>query len=197
VVKNVKIAADSGLMKSRRIGAFSVLASLAAVSASGFSQSGTASAQTAVTPSAPSDYAVEAFGDPWDWANVEDGGPSRDLLSAGIETSRVADGQLSFTVDKPSFWFFLQGGYADSTPTGRDANLHLVDANKYNRMVMRITSSQPLSAGLLWFGCTEGDNCVGGLPHQHQGRNPRLRPSTWQCGPCEASMERKDQRNAP
>jgi hypothetical protein len=149
---------------SRRIGAISVLASLAAVSAAGLSRPGSASAQSVVAPSSPSDYATEAFGDPWDWANVEDGGPSKDLLSAGIETSRIDNGQLSFTVDKPSFWFFLQGGYADSTPTGRDANLHPVDASRYNRMVMRITSSQGLSAGLLWFGCTEGDNCVGGVP---------------------------------
>ncbi len=29
---------------------------------------------------------------------------------------------------------------------------------------MRISSSQGLSAGLLWFGCTEGPNCVGGVP---------------------------------
>jgi hypothetical protein len=156
--------ADSGCMIARRIGALTAFASLAAMTATGITPQGTATAQTAVSPAAPSDYATEAFGDPWDWSNVEDGGPSRDLLSAGIETSRVENGQLSFTVDKPSFWFFLQGGYVDSTPTGRDANLYLVDANRFNRMVMRITSSQALSAGLLWFGCTEGDSCVGGVP---------------------------------
>ncbi len=111
--------ADSGFMNSRRIGALSILVAVAAVSSAGLTKPGSASAQTVVSPSAPSDYATEAFGDPWDWSNVEDGGPSKDLLSAGIESSRIDNGELSFTVDKPSFWFFLQGGYADSTPTGR------------------------------------------------------------------------------
>lgn len=160
--------ADSALMNSRvgkkSVAALCLATSTLALVGATLTQSGHASAQVAVTASAVSDYAVEAFGDPWDWANAEDGGPSRDLLSAGIESSRIDNGQLSFTVDKPSFWFFLQGGYADSTPTGRDANLHPVDTNRYNRLVMRITSSQPLSAGLLWFGCTEGDSCVGGVP---------------------------------
>jgi hypothetical protein len=110
------------------------------------------------------DYAVEAFGDPWDWSSASDGYPSRDMLSQGIETAQVANGQVNFTVDRPSFWFFLQGGYIDSTPTGKDASAFPVDASRFNRMVMRITSSQRLSAGLLWFGCTEGDSCVGGVP---------------------------------
>ncbi len=151
------------LGRKKTVGALSLAVSLVA-GIGGLTHVSDAAAQTVVTPAAASDYAVEAFGDPWDWANVEDGGPSKDLLSAGIDSSRIENGQLSFTVDKPSFWFFLQGGYADSTPTGRDANLHLVDATRYNRMVIRITASQPLSAGLLWFGCTEGDNCVGGVP---------------------------------
>jgi hypothetical protein len=110
------------------------------------------------------DYAVEAFGDAWDWSSASDGYPARDLLSSGIESSQVANGQVSFTVDKPSFWFFLQGGYADSTPTGKDASAHPVDASRFNRVIMRVTASQRLSAGLLWFGCTEGDSCVGGVP---------------------------------
>ena len=155
---------NKGRIGKKSVAALSLATSTIALVGAGLTQSGHASAQTVVTPSAASDYAVEAFGDPWDWANAEDGGPSRDLLSAGIESSRIDNGHVSFTVDKPSFWFFLQGGYADSTPTGRDANLHPVDAARYNRMVMRITASQPLSAGLLWFGCTEGDSCVGGVP---------------------------------
>lgn len=110
------------------------------------------------------DYSVEAFGDAWDWSNPEDGGPAEDLLSAGIQSSTIEGGQLHFTVNKPSFWFFLQGGYADSTPTGKDASAHPVDASKYNRIVMRITSSANLSAGLLWFACSNSDNCGGGIP---------------------------------
>jgi hypothetical protein len=110
------------------------------------------------------DFAVEAFGDAWDWSSPSDGYPARDLLSSGIESSSVANGQVAFTVDKPSFWFFLQGGYADSTPTGKDASAHPVDASRFNRVILRITASQRTSAGLLWFGCTEGDNCVGGVP---------------------------------
>jgi hypothetical protein len=110
------------------------------------------------------DYAVEAFGDPWDWSSESDGGPSTDLLSQGIAASRVDNGQLSFTVDKPSFWFFLQGGYADSTPTGKDASANPVDASRFNRLIFRVTSSQRLSAGLLWFGCSDSDDCGGGIP---------------------------------
>ena len=142
------------------------VAALAVSSAAGFSSltNGPAAGAQVVVPAAATDYAVEAFGDPWDWSNVEDGGPVKDLLSAGIDSSRIENGELKFSVGGPSFWFFAQGGYADSTPTGRDVNLHPIDTSRFNRMVMRITSSQPLSAGLLWFGCTEGNDCVGGVP---------------------------------
>ena len=147
--------------RSRRL--VPAVAALAVSSVAGFSSltTGSSAGAQSVVPAASTDYAVEAFGDPWDWSNSEDGGPAKDLLSAGIDSSRIENGELKFTVGGPSFWFFAQGGYADSTPTGRDVNLHPIDASRYNRMVLRITSSKPLSAGLLWFGCTEGDSCVG------------------------------------
>jgi hypothetical protein len=115
------------------------------------------------------DYAAEAFGDPWDWSNPEDGGPATDLLSSGITSSSISTGELHFNVSGPSFWYFLQGGYADSTPTGKDANLHPVDAARYDRIVMKITSSQNISAGLLWFACNNSDSCGGGVPIDIRG----------------------------
>jgi hypothetical protein len=118
----------------------------------------------AQTAGVATDYAVEAFGDPWDWSNPEDGGPAEDLLSAGIASSTVSGGEVHFTVNRPAFWFFLQGGYADSTPTGKDASAHPVDAARFNRIVMRISSSQNISAGLLWFACSDRDDCGGGIP---------------------------------
>jgi hypothetical protein len=118
-----------------------------------------APAQAAATPP---DYAVETFGDPWDFSNPEDGGPSAGLLSTGIESSSMSEGQLKFRVGGPSYWFFLQGGYADSMPTGRDASAHPVDASRFNRLVIRMSSSSYMGAGIRWFGCSDGSNCVGG-----------------------------------
>jgi hypothetical protein len=146
--------------RSTRLGAWLGLGALAAVMATSTASTPTASAQSALS----SDYAVEAFGDAWDWSNVEDGGPAPDLLSNGISGSSIENGQLNFTVDRPSFWFFLQGGYADSIPTGRDASGYPVDTTRYNRLVFRMSASANVSAALLWFGCPEGDNCVGGVP---------------------------------
>jgi hypothetical protein len=121
----------------------------------------------ALTPAAaqagtPPDYAVETFGDPWDFSNPEDGGPAAGLLSGGIDSSTIADGQLKFRVNGPSFWFFLQGGYADSMATGRDASAHPVDSSRFNRMVFRLTSTSQISSSVRWFGCVDGPNCVGG-----------------------------------
>ncbi len=131
---------------------------LLSVMATLFGNGDAATAQSSVAP----DYAVEAFGDPWDYANPEDGGPSDGLLSTGIESSSLSDGQLKFRVSGPSYWFFLQGGYADSMATGRDASAHPVDASRFNRLVIRMSSSSYMGAGIRWFGCAEGPNCVGG-----------------------------------
>ncbi len=87
------------------------------------------------------DYATELLGDPWDYRNPEDQTFVEGQTSVGIANGQVRDGQLRFDVSGPSYFHVLWGGYPDTQPVNRDGALRPVDTTRFNRLVMKVTSS--------------------------------------------------------
>ena len=112
----------------------------------------------------PSDYAAEAFSDPWDYSNVEDqiiadDGPMRSATNATI-----SGGQLHFDMARPGYFHPLWGGYPGAIPHGREGLAHPIDASRYNRISFRMNATAEVPAGIRWYTCQEiSDACQGGF----------------------------------
>ena len=112
-----------------------------------------------------SDYAVEAWGDPWDYNNPEDQILVDQQTTVGLQHAQVSNGKLSFDVSGGSYFHLIWGGYPDTVPTNRDGALHPIDTDRFNRIVMKVTASAYTPAGLRWYSCLHQDgSCEGGMP---------------------------------
>ena len=108
------------------------------------------------------DYAAETYGDPWDYTNPQDQVVLEGQQTIGIQNGQINGGAFSFDVSGPSYFHFLWGGYPDSTPTNRDGALNPVDTSRFNRLVVKITASQYMPAGVRWYSCEDIARCEGG-----------------------------------
>ena len=112
-----------------------------------------------------SDYAVEAWGDPWDYNNPEDQILVDQQTTVGLRNAQVSNGKLSFDVSGGSYFHLIWGGYPDTVPTNRDGAMHQIDTDRFNRIVMKVTASAYTPAGLRWYSCLHQDgSCEGGMP---------------------------------
>ena len=119
---------------------------------------------TAETPGG-ADYAVETWGDPWDYSNPQDQILVDRQTTVGLQNAQVANGKLSFDVSGGSYFHLIWGGYPDTVPTNRDGAIAPIDTNRYNRIVMKVTASAYTPAGLRWYSCLHQDgSCEGGMP---------------------------------
>jgi hypothetical protein len=131
---------------------------------------GLLSAASAVSPStvvAAADYATEHFGDPWDFSNPEDvlldGGIEADEAgpTRGLHEAEVADGQLTFGVTGQGYFSPFWGGYPGALYPGPRG----------------LYSSQPVPAGIQWFGCEGLDPTAGADPGLASARRGAGRPA--------------------
>ncbi len=139
--------------------ACTLLAGLSLSAVSGIASSPPAGAQAA---GAPPDYAAETFGDPWDYNNPQDQIVLEGQQTVGLQNAQIGGGAFRFDVSGPSYFHFLWGGYPDSTPTNRDGALNPVDTSRFNRLVMKVTTSQYTPAGIRWYSCENIASCEGG-----------------------------------
>lgn len=123
------------------------------------------SAAAQALPVEPLDFATEAYGDPWDFANPQDAN-----ISLGVGTNervrgpRVEGGVLAGDV--------LTGGEIDlvwsvdgALPWGRDGAAKPIDASRFTRLSMRMYSQTAGAGGLFWFSCRSRlPECWGGMP---------------------------------
>ena len=134
-------------------GAFVLAATASLPSVSGHAAGGT-----------PSDYAAEAFSDPWDYSNIEDqiiadDGPMRSATNATI-----SGGQLHFDMAQPGYFHPLWGGYPGAITHGREGFARPIDAARYNRISFRMNATAEVPAGIRWYTCQEiSDACQGGF----------------------------------
>ena len=112
-----------------------------------------------------SDYAVETWGDPWDYNNPEDQILAEQQTTVGLQNAHVGNGRLSFDVSGGSYFHMIWGGYPDTVPTNRDGAVNPIDTDRFNRIVMKVTASAYTPAGLRWYSCLKQDSsCEGGMP---------------------------------
>ena len=113
---------------------------------------------------ATSDYAAEAFSDPWDYSNPEDqviadDGPTRSMTNAAI-----SGGQLHFDMAGQGYFHPLWGGYPGALPIGREGAAHPIDASRFNTIAFRMNANAEVPAGVRWYTCQEiSDACQGGF----------------------------------
>jgi hypothetical protein len=113
---------------------------------------------------AASDFATEAWGDPWDFSNSEDL-----LLDRGptwaLQDPRIEDGAARFALSEPGYVSPLWGGYPGGLYLGREggAMQNRLDADRYTHLSLHAYSSQAVPAGVFWWGCEGLDPaCMGG-----------------------------------
>jgi hypothetical protein len=162
-VTTVNAASTHGTRRSNRratsaLGCALALAGLVAVPA-------TVQQSAKAQSTGGSDYAVEAWGDPWDYNNPEDQILVEGQTTVGIQNARVANGKLGFDVSGGSYFHLIWGGYPDTVPTNRDGAIKPIDTDRFNRIVMKVTASAYTPAGLRWYSCTQQNGgCEGGMP---------------------------------
>ena len=109
------------------------------------------------------DYAVEWLHDAWDYSNPEDQVVVEGQSSVGILNSSIANGELRFDINGPSYFHPLWGGYPDAQPANRDGAVHPIDSGRFTRLVMKVTASRYTPAGLRWYTCLgQNASCEGG-----------------------------------
>lgn len=151
---------DHPARRRRLLGVTAAIAMVGLSALTGIAHPTPALAQAA--PGNAPDYAAEAFGDPWDYSNPEDQVVLEGQQTIGIQNGQINGGAFRFDVSGPSYFHFLWGGYPDSVPTNRDGDANPVDTSRFNRLVMKVTSSQYMPAGIRWYNCTNIAACEGG-----------------------------------
>ncbi|MEO3938671.1 hypothetical protein V3N99_18220 [Dermatophilaceae bacterium Soc4.6] len=114
------------------------------------------------------DYAVDHFGDPWDYSNASDiltdAGPALGMSSIGM-----SGGSLAVHFSGNGYVSPIWGGYGGSMLLGRDGarDGNQLVTSTYRTVAFQAYSSATVAAGLLWFNCAGGgvsQSCGGGMP---------------------------------
>jgi len=96
------------------------------------------------------DYASEAFGDPWDYANTEDVHVGTPQMSNAGE---VRDGLLSFRTATAFPWMDPLPYLPGSMPLERDGPSAPVDTSRYTHVSVRMSASQAGAGIFVWSTC--------------------------------------------
>lgn len=117
------------------------------------------------TATGGSDFASAAFGDPWDYANVEDqplvdGATMADMTQASISGGRLVldTGANGGFVAPLVSWDDL-----GAAAWGRDGALYPIDASRYTRISIHMKVGAASRAEVMWFSCGVAvQSCQGG-----------------------------------
>ncbi|MFJ3380400.1 hypothetical protein ACIPJ2_08315 [Curtobacterium sp. NPDC090217] len=110
-------------------------------------------------PEAP-DYASEVFGDPWDYAGVED--QNTDTTGRGAVGVAVSGGALRVALGGRD-WVSMIDTTTGSLPYGRDGAINPVNTGRYSGLSFQM--DQPYSnklAAVYWYTCREKTAACGG-----------------------------------
>lgn len=151
-------------------------------------------AGAAEAPTRYRDFWLDTYGDAMDFDNAADVVVANDGPMLGLSSPRLADGLLSFTVDRPGYFSPQWGGYDDAIPHGREGSLRPIDASRYGTIVLRMRADRAVDAGVRWYSCKAGvaDFCQGGFNFalkegwetyrftmDNQADDPALRNARW------------------
>jgi hypothetical protein len=118
------------------------------------------------------DYATVEFSDPWDYSNPADAPVSE---VGGFPSYVVTNGVFDGTAN-PGASIILAEGIAGVVPTGRNTDLHPINANKYRKISFRMKADvgpAGVPGGFFWYSCDHIiPDCENGFPLTvHNGWN--------------------------
>ena len=114
---------------------------------------------------AQADYALDNFGDPWDFSNPEDFNVTPNLSTLSVRNLSMAGGELRADVDPGGSFSFVYSESAMALPFGRDSALYPIDASRYRTISFRMYSDHQTAGGVFWYSCPMSfPTCEGGFP---------------------------------
>ena len=108
---------------------------------------------TAAVPAAP-DYASDAYGDPWDFANPQDLSATAGVSTSGVSNAAYRDGAYNFDASRGAA-LNLVDTTAGALAYGRDSSLQPLDAGRWTQLSVRMWSSVNVMAQVYWFSCAQ------------------------------------------
>jgi hypothetical protein len=113
---------------------------------------------------AQADYALDHFGDPWDFSNPEDFDVTPNVSALQVHNLSMAGGELHADVDAGGSFAFVSSHAAMALPYGRDSSLYPIAAAQYRTISFRMFSDHETAGGVFWFSCPSSlPSCQGGF----------------------------------
>src|SRR4051794_21171583 len=113
---------------------------------------------------AQADYALDTFGDPWDFSNPEDFEVTPGVQSEGVHNLSMTGGVLHGDVDGFGKFMFIRSWSGLGLPWGRDPVLNPVDTNRYTTISFSMASDRAATGVVLWYTCAQIlSSCQGGF----------------------------------
>ena len=117
------------------------------------------------TSRAQADYALDAFGDPWDFSNPEDFEVTPGVQTEGVLSPTLSDGQLRGIAGAFGKFEFIRSWQGMGLPWGRDPVLNPVDTTRYRVISFSMTADHDANGAVLWYTCAQiFPSCQGGFP---------------------------------
>ncbi|HJQ42365.1 MAG TPA: hypothetical protein VJ831_04730, partial [Jatrophihabitantaceae bacterium] len=150
--------------KAISIGAAMALAVSALLVASGSSARADLTATAAGASRAQADYALDSFGDPWDFSNPEDFELAPGVQSEGVSNLSMSGGVLHGDAAAFGKFMFIRSWAGLGLPWGRDPVLNPVDTNRYTTISFSMASDHDATGVVLWYTCAQIlPSCQGGF----------------------------------
>ncbi|MEY2437243.1 MAG: hypothetical protein QOF97_2079 [Acidimicrobiaceae bacterium] len=116
------------------------------------------------TSRAQADYALDHFGDPWDFSNAADFDVTPNVSTLGVHNLTMTNGELHGDADSGGTFAFVSSHAGMALPWGRDASLYPVDTAQYRVISFRLYSDHQTAGGVFWFSCPDSlPSCQGGF----------------------------------
>ena len=110
------------------------------------------------------DYALDNFGDPWDFSNPEDFELTPGVQSEGVHNLTMSGGVLHGDVDGFGKFMFVRSWSGMGLPWGRDPVLNPVDTNRYTTITFSMAADHDATGVVLWYTCAQIlPSCQGGF----------------------------------
>jgi hypothetical protein len=123
-----------------------------------------AGAVLAGTSRAQADYALDNFGDPWDFSNPEDFDVTPNVQSEGVRDVAVSGGLLHGDADAGGKFEFIRSHVGMALPWGRDPGIYPLDPSRYTTISFAMTADHDAAGGVLWYTCAQIlPSCQGGF----------------------------------
>lgn len=110
------------------------------------------------------DFATQAFGDAWDYSNVEDQPLVNGATMADMTQASIAGGRLVLDTNGGG-WVAPLVSWDDlgAMPWGRDGATYPIDASRYTRIAIHMRADTASRAEVMWFNCgVARQSCQGG-----------------------------------